>query len=74
MYEMLVNKESVFQGCLSDLPVSIDRLVSLAGDFHTLKIGDFMYCGNPFRYRGIKAGDSVSVLIEGEKVLDFGIK
>lgn len=73
-YEMLVNNESVFQGCMFDLPTSVDCLVSLAGDFHTLKIGDFMYCGNLFRYRGLRAGDCITVLLEGEKILAFGIK
>lgn len=73
-YEMLVNDKSIFEGASNDLPVSIDRLVSLAGDFHTLKIGDFVYCGNPFRYRDVKAGDNIKVFMEGEKVMDFNIR
>lgn len=73
-YEMVVNDKVVFQGQAFDLPVNIDRLVALAGDFHTLKIGDFVYCGNPFRHREIKAGDSVRVLMDGEKVMEFNVR
>lgn len=73
-YAMLVNGEEVFRGGLADQPAGIERLISLASDFHTLKIGDFLYCGNDFRYRGVKAGDRIEVVFEGRKRwMDFKI-
>ena len=73
-YEMLVNDASVFIGKISDLPVSVDRIVAMAGTFHTLKIGDYMFCGNPFRYRNVKRDDQIKVFVNGKKIMDFGVK
>lgn len=73
-YEMWINDVAVFQGSIPELQVGIDRLVAMAGEMHTLKIGDYLYCGNPFRYRGIKAGDQIRVMLEGENVMQFSIK
>lgn len=73
-YEMFVNEVSVFQSSLPELQVGIDRLIAMAGEMHTLKIGDYLYCGNPFRCRGIKAGDQIRVTLEGENVMQFTIR
>lgn len=73
-YEMFVNEVSIFQSSLPELQVGIDRLIAIAGEMHTLKIGDYLYCGNPFRYRGIKAGDQIRVTLEGENVMQFTIR
>lgn len=73
-YEMFVNEIPVFQGSIPELPVGIDRLIAMAGEMHTLKIGDYLYCGNPFRYRGIKVGDEIRVALEGENVMQFAIR
>ena len=73
-YTMLVNGQEVFRDSLAEQPAGIERLISLASDFHTLKIGDFLYCGNGFRYRGLKAGDRIEVVFEGRgKWMEFGI-
>ena len=73
-YSMWVNDMEVFSGNSSELPVGIDSLVSLASDFHTLKIGDFMFCGNTFRYRDLKIEDRIRVYFNEKKFLDFKIK
>lgn len=73
-YEMFVNERAEFRGSIPDLQVGIDRLVALAGEMHTLKIGDYLYCGNPFRFRGVKAGDQIRVDLEGENVMHFTVR
>lgn len=73
-YEMFVNEVSVFQSSMPELQVGIDRLIAMAGEMHTLKIGDYLYCGNAFRYRGIKAGDRIRVTLEEENVMQFAIR
>lgn len=73
-YEMFVNEIRVFASSIPELQVGIDRLIALAGEMHTLKIGDYLYCGNPFRFRGLKAGDQIRVTLEGENVMQFAIR
>lgn len=71
---MYVNENIVFSANKTQLPVSIERLIAYASEYHTLKIGDFLYCGNTFRYRGLKIGDRIRVSLNGVEKLNFGIK
>lgn len=73
-YAMRVNDTPVFCGEEGDLPVSINRLVALASDFHTLKIGDYLYCGNTLRFRELNPDDRIRVSLQGKELLDFRIK
>lgn len=73
-YSMKVNGASVFSGMRDGLPVSVDKLVALASDYHTIKIGDFVYCGNPFRFYGLKMNDRIQMELEGVLVLDFYVR
>ena len=56
------------------LPVGIEKLVAFASEFHTLKIGDYLFCGHPFRFRGLRPGDKVQMTLDGKTMLDFRIK
>lgn len=73
-YEMKVNGEVITSGDKLHLPVSIEKLIAFSSVFHTLKIGDFLFCGHPFRFRGLKPGDKVQMTLDGKTMLDFGIK
>lgn len=73
-YVMRVNGATVFDGNRRQLPVGVERLVSLASDFHTLKIGDFLYCGNTYRYGGLKSGDRIQMDLNDKAKLDFEVK
>lgn len=73
-YTMSVNGTPVFQSSLSAQPAGIERLISLASDFHTLKIGDFLYCGNLFRYTELKINDRIQVCFNGQELMNFNIK
>lgn len=71
---MWVNENVVFSANKTKLPFSIESLIAYASEFHTLKIGDFLYCGNTFRYRGLKTGDRIRVSLNGVEKLNFEIK
>lgn len=73
-YSLMVNNETVYSGGLSQQPVGLGRLVAFASEFHTLKIGDFLYCGNRFRYPGLKTGDRLRMQLCGKTCMDFKIK
>lgn len=73
-YSLWVNGLNVYEGDLSSLPVGIEKLISLSSDFHTLKIGDFLYSGNVFRYRGLQLGDRIEVRLDGKEFMDFKLK
>ena len=38
------------------------------------KIGDYLFCGHPFRFRGLRPGDKVQMTLDGKTMLDFRIK
>ena len=73
-YEMKVNGEAVTSGNRQHLPVGIEKLIAFASEFHTLKIGDYLFCGHPFRFRGLRPGDKVQMTLDGKTMLDFRIK
>lgn len=72
-YEMQVNGISVFQGMAADLVLSIDRLLALASEYHMIKIGDYLFCGNQMRFE-VKAGDRIRMLLAGEVVMDYFVR
>lgn len=74
VYEMKVNGETVYRGGKEKQIVSIERLIALSSEFHTLKIGDFLYGGNTFRYKGVKAGDRLQIEFCGQVLMDFKVK
>lgn len=73
-YSLKINGNLVFEGTSADLPVDMDRFVSLASGYCMIKIGDFFYCGNPFRYKGLKIGDCLQMSLNGRCLLDFYVK
>lgn len=74
VYKMKVNGETVYCGGKTQQIVSMERLVTLSSEFHTLKIGDFLYGGNTFRYKGLKAGDRLQIEFCGRMLMDFKVK
>ena len=73
-YAFRVNGETVYEGSFEELPCSVEHLLSFASDFYTLKIGDFLFCGNRFRYRGLKEGDRLQVCFRGKEWMNFKLK
>ena len=73
-YRMAVNGTVVWEEASDDLPESMNRFVATAGAYYMIKIGDFFYCGSPFRYRGLKIGDRLQMWLEDKCLLDFCVK
>lgn len=73
-YRFLVNETTCFEGDITDLPLNVNRFISLASDFFMIKIGDFFYCGNPFRYRNLRIGDRLRMYLKEQCLLDFRIR
>ena len=73
-YRMAINDEIVFEGNAETLPNSIPRLVSITSNYHTIKIGDYLFCGNTSRHRNLQVNDHLIVWLNDEKLLDFYIK
>ena len=73
-WEMKVNGKTV--GCAEKQtwPVPIERLISLASDFHTLKIEDFLFCGSRCRYTGLQPDDRIQMFFNDKLLLNFKIK
>lgn len=74
VYALQINEMRVFSGTAADLPVSPDRFVAMASGFYMIKIGDFFYCGNPFRYRGLRIGDRIRMYWGETCMMDFYIR
>ena len=34
----------------------------------------YLFCGHPFRFRGLRPGDKVQMTLDGKTMLDFRIK
>lgn len=73
-YYLKVNGDIVFKGDAAELPVNMEQFVSLASGYYMIKIGDFFYCGNPFRYNNVKIGDRLQMGLNGKCLLDFYVK
>ncbi len=73
-YAFRVNGKIVYEGSLQELPFSAEHLISFASGFYTLKIGDFLYCGNRFRYRELEPGDRLQICFQGKEWMDFKLK
>ena len=55
------------------MSLNIDEIVSFASEYHTIKIGDFLFCGGKFRKKELKRGDNIKVQVNDEILLDFKI-
>lgn len=73
-YSLQVNETTVFTGTMRELPLHADKFVALASGFYMIKIGDFFYCGNPYRYRGLQIGDRLRMYMGEECMMDFYIR
>lgn len=74
VYEMKVNGVTVYRGGKEQQIASMERLITLSSEFHTLKIGDFLYGGNTFRYKELKTGDRLQIEFCGRILMDFKVK
>ncbi len=73
-YELRVNGEPVFDSKGKKMPVPVEQLIAEASRYYTLKIGDFLFCGSPFRYQGLQANDRLQMSLNGVELMNFKLK
>ncbi|MDR1274546.1 MAG: fumarylacetoacetate hydrolase family protein [Odoribacteraceae bacterium] len=74
LYAFEVNGREAFRGSLAALPVPLDRLVARLSASCLFKVGDLLYCGNTFRYPGLRPGDHLRLSLDGAPLLDFSVR
>lgn len=73
-YSLQLNGREVFRGKVNELSVTPEKLIAGMSEYYMLKIGDLIYCGNPFRQRDLKIGDHLQMFFQGESLLDFNVR
>ncbi len=73
-FNFVLNSLEVNRMKVQELPLSPETMISKVSEFCMLKIGDLIYCGNPFRQRSLKIGDRLSMCLDGRILLDFYLK
>ncbi|MDR1414519.1 MAG: fumarylacetoacetate hydrolase family protein [Odoribacteraceae bacterium] len=73
-YAFEVNGVEVFRGSAADLFPPVDRALSRVSAFCLLKVGDLLFCGNRFRYDGLRVGDHLRVSLDDAVLLDFSVR
>ena len=67
------NQQIVQQGQSSDMIFSIDKLISYASRFFTLKIGDLLFTGTPAGVGAVQIGDQLTAFLEDKRLLDLRV-
>lgn len=73
-YMLQIDEKVVFDGDMRGLPVSVDRFVAKASGFFMIKIGDFFFCGNPFRYKGLQINTRIRMYLNEVCRMDFYVR
>ena len=73
-FRFLLNGTEMNRMKVCELDFSPKKLIARVSEFCMLKIGDIIYCGNPFRCKDLKIGDRLSMCLEGKVLLDFYLK
>lgn len=73
-FKLAKNGEIVQSGNTSDMLFSIDKLIAVASEYFTLKIGDLIYTGTPAGVGPVAKDDRLAGYLEGEKLFDINVK
>ncbi|MDR2533529.1 MAG: fumarylacetoacetate hydrolase family protein [Tannerellaceae bacterium] len=73
-FHLLLNGETVQKGCTGQMIFTVNRIISYASSFFTLRTGDLFYTGTPSGVGPVKIGDHLEGFIEGRKALNFFIR
>ena len=66
-FSLLNNGSEVQSGSPRDMIFSLERLVSYIGDTFGLDAGDVIYTGTPAGVGGVKDGDELTLILNGER-------
>jgi len=69
-----INGTLVQKGNTADMIFSFEQLIAYASRFFTLQMGDLLFTGTPVGVGPVVPGDHLVAGIEGQVLLDFGIK
>lgn len=73
-FSLSINGNTVQKGNSGDMIFSIEKIISHASRYFTLKQGDLIFTGTPDGVGPVKVGDQIDAFIEGEKLLSFEVK
>lgn len=73
-FSLFKNDKKVQQGNSSEMIHSVDKIISYASRFYTLKIGDLIYTGTPAGVGKVDVGDCLNGYIEDRRLLNFCIR
>lgn len=73
-FRLDINGQTVQRGWTGDMIFTIDRIISFASKFFTLKTGDLLYTGTPSGTGPVNEGMLLQGYIGERKVLQFKIK
>ena len=73
-FHLTLNDQTVQDANTSEMIYSIDRIISYASKFFTLKTGDLIFTGTPSGVGRVAINDHLQGYVGGKKLLDFFIK
>lgn len=73
VYTLSVNGSDVLSRRVGDLPFSPEQHLVGASAYCMLKVGDYIYCGDPSRFP-VHPGDRLQMSLNGDPLLDFEVK
>ena len=73
-FHLTLNDQTVQDDNTSEMIYSIDRIISYASKFFTLKTGDLIFTGTPSGVGRVAINDHLQGYVGGKKLLDFFIK
>lgn len=73
-FSLSLNGEERQHGVAGQMIHSIDKLISCASRYFSLRIGDLIFTGTPKGVGPVKEGDRITGELCGQRLLDFQIK
>lgn len=73
-FYLLKNGQAVQTGNSCQMLHSIDKIIALASQYFTLKIGDLIFTGTPDGVSKVDVDDHLEGYLENEKVFDFYVR
>lgn len=73
-FSMKMNDELRQSACTEEMIFSINKIISYASKYFTLKKGDLIFTGTPSGVGRVDINDHIEGYIENNKVLDFFVK
>jgi 2-keto-4-pentenoate hydratase/2-oxohepta-3-ene-1,7-dioic acid hydratase in catechol pathway len=73
-FHLNINNRTVQSGNTGEMIFNVNRIISYASRFFTLRTGDLIYTGTPQGVGAIKIDDHLEGFVGDRKLLDFNIK